>query len=161
MTARRTIAFVACVGKKRVAAAPARSLYTSAWFVKARRFVEHEADAWFILSARHGLVAPEQPLEPYEQTLNTMPRYERERWAVQVWRAIVGVADVGDRLVFLAGQRYSELVVPALADLGYTVEVPMLGLGIGQQLAWLEQRSRQGGNTGTPCGVNEQSSKRI
>ncbi len=150
MTARRTIAFVACVGKKCAAAAPARSLYTSAWFAKARRFAEHEADAYSILSARHGLVAPDQPLEPYEQTLNAMPRHQRQRWAAPVWRAIVQVADVGDQLVFLAGQRYRELVAPVLAGLGYTVEVPMLGLGIGQQLAWLDQQSREGGTREPP-----------
>ncbi len=122
-------------------------------FVKARRFAEHEADAYSILSTRHGLVAPDQPLEPYEQTLNTMPRHERQRWAAPVWRAIVQVADIDDRLVFLASQRYRELVAPVLAGLGYTVEVPMLGLGIGQQLAWLEQQSREGGNAGTPGSV--------
>lgn len=150
MKTRRTIAFVACVGKKGVTAAPARSLYTSAWFVKARCFAEQHADAWYILSALYGLVAPDQPLEPYEQTLNTMPRHERQRWAAQVWWAIVQVADIGDRLVFLAGQRYRELVVPVLAGLEYTIEVPMLGLGIGRQLAWLKRHSTQGGNTGTP-----------
>lgn len=146
MTSNRTVAFVACVGKKGVTAAPARSLYTSAWFVKARSYAEQHADAWYILSARHGLVTPDQPLEPYEQTLNAMPCNERRRWVAQVWRAIVQVADVGDRLVFLAGQRYRELVVPVLAGLGYTTQVPMLGLGIGRQLAWLERHLTQGGN---------------
>lgn len=150
MIARRTIAFVACVGKKCDGTAPARSLYISAWFVKARLFAERMADDWYILSARHGLVAPDQEIAPYEQTLNTMQRHERLRWAAKVWRAIVVVADEDDRLIFLAGQRYRELVAPVLAGLGYTVEVPMLGLGIGQQLAWLDQQSKQGGNSGSP-----------
>lgn len=157
----RSIAFVACVGKKRAGIAPARSLYTSAWFVKARSYAEQHADAWYILSARHGLITPDQPLEPYEQTLNTMPHHKRQRWATQVWRAIVVVADVGDRLVFLAGLRYRELVVPVLVGLGYTVEVPMLGLGIGRQLAWLEQQSREGGNTGTPGWSNDDSNRHL
>lgn len=37
---------------------------------------------------------------------------------------------------FFAGKRYREYLVPLLQEVGYTVEVPLMGLRIGQQLAW-------------------------
>ena len=45
----------------------------------------------------------------------------------------------GGKLVILAGQRYRDGITAALVDSGYAVEVPMEGLGIGQQLAWLDR----------------------
>ena len=110
------------------------------WFRKARTFAEQH-DAYSILSARYGLVAPDQTLAPYDATLNTMCLAERQRWAAETRRQIVEVVDVNDRLVFLAGRRYRELITPVLLDLGYRVEVPMQSLGIGQQLAWLDRQA--------------------
>ena len=89
----------------------------------------------------YGLVAPDEMLAPYDATLNTMRLAERQRWAAETRRQIVEVADVNDRLIFLAGRRYRELITPALVNLGYIVEAPMQGLGIGQQLAWLDRQA--------------------
>src|SRR3546814_861850 len=50
---------VACVAAKLDRPAPARDLYASPWFQKARAYVERQGGAWFILSAKHGLTAPE------------------------------------------------------------------------------------------------------
>jgi uncharacterized protein DUF6884 len=141
MSRPQTVVFVACVGQKGPDAAPARALYTSAWFIKARRFAESHAGTWYILSAKYGLVAPDQTLAPYDATLNTMRLAERQRWAAETRRQIIQVVDVNDRLVFLAGRRYHELITPVLVDLGYTVEASMQGLGIGQQLAWLDRQA--------------------
>ena len=41
--------------------------------------------------------------------------------------------------VFLAGERYREFVAPALSDRGIEVQVPMQGMRIGKQLAWLNR----------------------
>ena len=50
----------------------AKDLYISDWFVKARAHVEQAGNEWFILSAEHGLVHPENVIAPYERTLNAM-----------------------------------------------------------------------------------------
>ena len=46
----------------------------------------------------------------------------------------------GDEVVFLAGETYREYLAPIIRDLGCTTDVPMEGLGIGQQKAWLKRR---------------------
>ena len=53
------ICLVACVKGKRGAPAPAKDLYRSPWFRKARRYVEQSGAPWFILSDKHGLVHPD------------------------------------------------------------------------------------------------------
>jgi hypothetical protein len=68
---------VSCVSQKRKQACPARELYVSDWFLKARRYTERSGCRWFILSAEYGLVAPDRVIAPYERTLNTMPVTER------------------------------------------------------------------------------------
>ena len=128
---------MSCVAKKRCHPALAQDLYTSALFQKARRLVEAQGWPWFILSAEHGLVHPEQEIAPYEKTLNTMGVVERRDWARQVWRALKPHLAGVQSVVFLAGKNYREFLAPKLSDRRIDVHVPMRGLPIGKQLAWL------------------------
>lgn len=68
--ARRDVFLVSCVAEKRPAPSVARDLYRSPWFLKARGLAEREGAAWFILSAEHGLVEPDDVVAPYDRTLN-------------------------------------------------------------------------------------------
>lgn len=128
---------ISCVKTKGPGLAPAKDLYTSSWFRKARAYVEKTARPWFILSAQYGLVHPERVIRPYEQTLKTMPVAKRRAWAETVL-AELGPSLVGvDTVVFLAGQAYREFLALTLRDRGLTVRVPMAGLSQGKQLSWL------------------------
>ena len=57
-------------------------------------------------------------------------------------RQLERVVKRGDTVIMLAGSRYREGIVPGLRELGANVEVPMEGLRIGEQLAWLARASR-------------------
>ena len=65
-----TTHLVSCVSKKQNSAQPARELYVSAWFLKARAYAEAHGERWFVLSAEHGLLRPDDVIHPYEKTLN-------------------------------------------------------------------------------------------
>ena len=132
---------VSCVSQKLHEPAPARLLYRSEWFHKARKFVETHKVDWFILSALHGVVAPDTLIAPYEKTLNTVGVAERRAWAEKTHRQLTPMLIGRRRIVILAGQRYREFLVPALLHDGYEVEVPMANLRIGEQLAWLVAQS--------------------
>ena len=129
---------VSCVKTKQCYPAPARDLYTSNWFVKARTCVERSGRSWYILSAKYGLVEPNEQIEPYEKTLNDMGADDRRAWARGVIETLephlIGVKSV----VFLAGRNYRECLVLALHRRGIAVSVPMEGLGFYEQLAWLK-----------------------
>lgn len=128
---------VSCVKTKGPKPTPAKDLYASPWFRKARAYAEKTAHPWHILSAQYGLVHPERVIRPYEKTLKTMPVAKRRAWAETVLAdlepSLTGVGTV----VFLAGQVYREFLAPALRDRGLTVHVPMAGLSQGRQLSWL------------------------
>jgi hypothetical protein len=136
-----TVYLVSCVSQKREQACAARDLYVSALFRKARHFAEASGCPWFILSAEHGLVAPDQVIAPYERTLNRMGISDRRTWGDRVAAQLVEAVPDLSRVVFLAGQRYREFLVPHLDRRGVEVSVPMKGLGIGKQLSWLGRNS--------------------
>jgi hypothetical protein len=133
------LVLVSCVKSKRARPAPARSLYISAWFCKARDLVEVSGARWFVLSALYGLVPPTAEIAPYDHTLNTLGVADRRAWASrvldQLLPEIVGVK----RVVMFAGHRYREFLVEPLERRGIKVEAPMAHLARGEQLRWLSE----------------------
>jgi len=73
--------------------------------VKACAYVRSQCDRWFILSAKHGLVHPDQEISPYDETLNDKARSEREAWAAAVWENLRPQLYAEDRVLILAGKR--------------------------------------------------------
>jgi hypothetical protein len=117
----------------------ARDLYTSPLFLGRRRAVERSCDRWFILSAKHGLVDPDQLLEPYDETLTAASEGQRRRWSRSV------LAELERRLGILTGVVFEAHAGSAYLDHGLAsgleargakVERPVEGLALGQQLAF-------------------------
>ena len=118
----------------------ARHLYASDWFRKASSYANREADEWYILSAKHGLTSPDMVIRPYDETLKTMSAAARRDWATTVMEALMQRLDPGDTVIILAGQDYRGGLIEPLRRMGCTVLVPMEGLRIGEQLAWLKSQ---------------------
>lgn len=138
---KESVVLVACVSEKGTSPEPARQLYRSPWFQKARSYVEVRGSRWYILSARHGVLSPDEIIAPYDRTLVGATVAERRDWARSVHRQIVSLLPSGVRVIVFAGRRYREFLVPALIDDGFRVEVPMEGFSIGKQLAWLSNQT--------------------
>jgi hypothetical protein len=132
------VALVSCVKTKRQSAVAAKDLYISPYFMGMRRYAEKDADAWYILSAGHGVVRPDQVIAPYERTLKKVQ--DRVAWGERVNRQLLELLPAGAIVLVLAGVRYRERIVPFLESQGFTVKVPMLGLKFGQQLCWLKEQ---------------------
>lgn len=134
----RSLYLVSCVRKKGHRPAPAKDLYRSTWFVLARAWVEREAAPWLILSAKHGVVHPDTVVAPYDETLNTMRVAARRDWADRVKLQMDEMLPDADDVVVFAGRRYREFLEEHLRVRFSSVQVPMEGLRIGQQLRWLK-----------------------
>lgn len=149
----RTIALIGCAATKIERPARARELYVSALFRLALRYAEAVLGAEvFILSAKHGLVLPDQRLAPYDFSLAEMDPWERAWWAHEVENQFAeqlgaelvprtaGVPgddewvlhQPGLRLVLLAGQLYR-----FMPPFPHRFEEPLSGMGIGSRKAWL------------------------
>ena len=75
---------VACVKEKRSVPSAARDLYVSPLFRKERAYAERSGLPWFILSAEHGLLGPDEWIAPYERYLPDTPSAFRQAWGMWV-----------------------------------------------------------------------------
>lgn len=132
------VVLVGCVKSKLGRPAQARDLYTSALFRKARAYAEATGAEWFILSAEHGLVEPEQVIEPYELHLSSTSRAYRAEWGRRVVHDLqANLGDPRSKVIEVhAGKAYLEAVRKGLVEAGATVVEPLAGLTMGERLAW-------------------------
>ena len=134
------IFLVSCVKRKQCRPAPAKELYLSDLFKKSRKLVEESKCPWFILSAKHGLLHPDKVICRYDETLNQMPKKEREAWAERVKAQMADNLPDAETVVILAGERYCEFLMEYLEErFGIAnVKNPMKGMLIGKRKAWLK-----------------------
>ena len=139
----RRVGLVGCVKEKRAGAATAQDLYTSPLFIGRRRYVERTCDEWWILSAEHGLINPQEVIAPYDNTLKNASRRDRRAWADRVLRAIeqqIGPS-AGDIVEIHAGSDYRDYgLVIGLLERGVSVENPTQGMRVGEQLGFYNRR---------------------
>lgn len=137
------IGLVGCVKSKRASAAPAADLYTSALFLGRRRWVETTCSRWFVLSAKHGLVAPGEMLDPYDETLTTKGSRERHAWSDRVLTQLSNALGNIERYDFEihAGTAYTDHGLRSgLVSAGAGVTQPTAGLSLGRQLAFYKHQ---------------------
>ncbi|ELZ45285.1 hypothetical protein C463_06677 [Halorubrum californiense DSM 19288] len=137
------IGLVSCTKSKRDQPAKPADLYTeSAFFRKAREYVEANHDDWYILSAKHHLLDPfGPPIGPYDDTLSGAPIARKREWAETVFNQLEkeGLLDDGNRLVFHAGRDYYTELIPLLEDTPIDIKTPTDGLQFGKTLAWYNE----------------------
>ncbi|MDH6289424.1 DUF6884 domain-containing protein [Rhodococcus opacus] len=129
---------VTCVKTKLDVPAAAKDLYISSLFKKQRAYAEVRSIPWFILSAEHGLVAPDDWLAPYERYLpDTPPTYRAAwgAWAVERLELLAG--PLRDKVVEIhAGAPYINVIADHLTSKGATVVNRLEGLAMGARLQW-------------------------
>jgi hypothetical protein len=132
------IVLVSCARAKLRHRARAEDLYISDLFRKSFAYARQLCPAAiFVLSAKHGLVRPDDQIDPYDLSLNPKSLAEVKAWSDIVVGQLRSHTDVEhDHFVLLAGERYRRYLAPRLRS----VEVPMEGLRIGKQLRLLKRR---------------------
>ncbi|MGY1722753.1 DUF6884 domain-containing protein [Blastococcus sp. SYSU DS0533] len=131
------VVLVGCSGSKAAGPAPAAELFTGATFRKARDLAVRSGRPWYVLSAKFGLLHPEEVVAPYDVYLPKQSARYRSAWAVWV------VAQLGERhdlrglaVEAHAGSAYCEPLISPLARAGGTLVQPLAGLRQGERLAW-------------------------
>jgi hypothetical protein len=80
----KRIVSIACVGKKNPPLIAARDLWSSDRLRKGSTDAVREADEWYTLLVKHGVVSPTEVIESYNEMLKKMPAAVRRLWARQV-----------------------------------------------------------------------------
>ena len=140
-----TLYLVACSATKGKLPAPARDLYQGGCFKLARSWIEAIGAPWLILSARHGVVRPEERIAPYEQALLKAPAPWRLGWAKRVLVRLEEIPSYrsASHVVLLAGSVYAEYLVEGMERRGLQVSAPLARKGIGDQLGYLSGKVRE------------------
>lgn len=129
---------VACVKQKLGHPAPSRDLYTSDLLRKEREYAERAGVPWFVLSAKHGLVAPDEELEPYDLHLTKTSAAYRDTWGSTVLRQLQSAASplYGRFIELHAAAAYVDAIRDRLGREGAQISEPLAGLRLGPRLAW-------------------------
>jgi hypothetical protein len=107
-------------------------------FKKARSYVGANYRFWFILSAEYGFVRPNDWIFPYDKTLNNMPADLIKEWSEMVFNDIMTIRPT--EVDFYAGVKYRKYLIPLLEAEGIKCNIPLEGLGIGEQLSWYKSK---------------------
>lgn len=140
---------VACSKLKRDVPVEAKDLYLGDLFAKSRAWAEANGGEWRILSALWGVLHPTQVVGPYDTSMANHDGRAKAAWGNRCKRFLASILcwHTGPVIV-LAGKDYRDVLVGNDHQRSYgwefnvypwlaRVEVPMAGLGIGQQKAWL------------------------
>ena len=148
------IVLVGCVKTKRAARSAAKDLYISPLWRYRRSYAERMGVPWYILSALHGLLDPDQRIDPYELALTDLRAKARRAWSARVLAELRRrVPSMRDRLIEIhAGATYIDHgLEEGLSDAGAAVHRPLAGIsGIGSQQAWYRHRLDVYGKTDQP-----------
>jgi cytoplasmic iron level regulating protein YaaA (DUF328/UPF0246 family) len=82
------VGLVSCCKEKLPCATRALWLYTNRRFWLATQYAENYCDAWVILSGKHGIVNPEDIIEPYDFDLRKQKKAYIKKWATRVNRGL-------------------------------------------------------------------------
>ena len=130
------IALISCTKLKQSYPCEAQEMYLpSQLFKKAINYIKQKNyDKWFILSAKYRLLNPSDLIEPYDLTLNNIKLEKVKKWSEQVFNQLV-VYNINE-IYFYAGEKYRKYLIPLLEENNITCNIPLKGLGIGQQLQY-------------------------
>lgn len=130
------VTLIQCTSSKRDGEHPARDLYDeSAYFRDMRAWADARGDPWLILSAKHGLVHPDEELADYDE------RGISERQAEQI--AMELNAQGYETVHVTAGRDYTEHLVPALESRGVGVVNHFAGERIGTRRSLLQEATKR------------------
>lgn len=142
-SAQKPFCLISCCGPKLDRAAAVRDIYTSPLFKKSVRWAEAHGMPWAVLSALHGLVWPDDVIDPYDLSLKQLSAQERHSWALEVSEAF-GATSTGEHVHILAGAAYTKPLRPLLEAAGWQVCEPLAGMQIGQRLSYLKSANLLG-----------------
>jgi hypothetical protein len=139
------VVLIGCVRTKRPEATVASELFASPLFEGRRRHAVTSGLPWYILSAKFGLLAPDDVIGPYDVYLAHQSLAYKTAWGQFVVAQLEQAEhDLGGRTIEVhAGAAYVDPLRAPLAARGASLFVPLAHLRQGEQLAWYSAPNRE------------------
>jgi len=137
------IAFIICCTKKKIwnvnpnspKKVKAKDAYVGNLFKLAKELVIKLNAPWWIISAKYGILAPDEEIENYNMHIKQSKLTPEIIKKQLIEKGIVNYK----KIVILAGTDYCKLIEKVAKDLGIHVETPLKGLPLGKMLAKLKE----------------------
>jgi hypothetical protein len=132
------VVLVGCVRTKRTAPSAASELFASPLFEGRRRYAVASGLPWYILSAKFGLLAPDDVIGPYDVYLAEQSTGYKNAWGQFVTAQLEQhERDLSGRTIEVhAGAAYVEPLQAPFAARKVMLIAPLARLRQGEQLAW-------------------------
>jgi len=136
------VGIVSCGKTKADAPAKVRDLYQSSLFRKSVAHAAKVCDEVLVASAKHGLLALDDEVAPYDATLTKLTKREVSRWEtlVHAQLRLLYPAPVVVELVVYAGSAYTDSIGAAMPRTA-SITCPLAGLAVGKRLQRLGSES--------------------
>src|SRR5271157_2546230 len=131
------LVIIACSQRKNDEPAPAKDLYRGTLFRFAREYAETCGYDYRILSAKYGLLCPDDLIEPYNQRISTSADVARLQQLVIP--AASALLPQYDKIILIGGAMYRKVMAPLMED-PEKFEVITDSRGIGGILQTLRRR---------------------
>ena len=141
------LGLISCTKSKQTYPCPAAEMYQpSNLFRKAYSYATKCYDQICILSAKYGLLLPEDHIEPYELTLKNRGVKAKREWSQRVLAQIDERLDLkpDDKVYIHAGNDYREYLIPGLRSRQLEVHVPLEGISLFKQVPWYKNHGCPG-----------------
>ena len=138
----KSFGLISCTKSKQNYPCKASEMYSASdLFRKAYSYATKNYDFVAILSAKYGLLFPDDEIEPYDLTLNDTDSQQRKEWAEKVFNQMTDRLSLQefDKVFFHAGEKYREYIIPKLENLGIRCDIPLKHLRIGRQKSWYKE----------------------
>jgi len=127
---------IQCTNSKREERCKAKHLYDeSAYFRKMKAYAQAKGDEWYILSGKHGLLDPLARIEPYNAV--GISEQQATKIAEQLTDLDIHAVEI------VAGEKYTQHLVPELEHKRIDILNNFAGLGIGERMQKLDKGRRE------------------
>lgn len=143
----RRVVLISCGSSKQSRPMPAKDLYIGPLFRSASRYAQAVGCRWYIVSALHGLVSPQQVLRPYDAFIRNMSPRRRLALGCRVVNELALREPARTTTVELhLGKAYRDALNPWLVRQGFSVSDPLSELPdkrVGFRLQWYAEQIRK------------------
>lgn len=133
------ILLMSTANRKRKGILAARHLYISPMFQLGLNYAnQFDTDAFFLLSAKYGLLDPEKELSAYPETMSSLKKDDIKEWANAIVEQLKNNFDLEEtEVIVLALSRFAKPISMLLPK----YKAPLLGMTMSEALAFLRNNS--------------------